>query len=287
MYSATCVAAAEAMPFTECSTGISLSELSVNVDVPAPPSAAPSRVDRPRRIIRSEYLRMASLAAAQRSMVIDQLYGIYSETVQGDTREQFEAQVFGGGKVRLALFYGARDELAGFTYAGIDRMNHGGRTHAVFCAGVFFRLGCQGGKSGALFGLREALRFKLREPRTPLAYCTRSSSPAVYRLLASTMPEIYPSRRYQTPADIEAVVHAFGVRRKYVPVGEGPWVVSSGATPRNASRMRRINGDPEARFYTELNPRYADCEALVVWIPLGPVNIVGGLWRLLRGRLAR
>ncbi len=164
--------------------------------VPAPPSAAPVRGDRPQRIVRSERLRLASLDASQRSTVIDHLYDIYSETVQGDTREQFEAQVFGGGEVRVALFYGTRDELAGFTFAGIHRMHHGGRTHAVFGAGVFFRLGYQGGKSSALFGLREALRFKLREPRTPLAYCTRSSSPAVYRLLASTMPEIYPSRRY-------------------------------------------------------------------------------------------
>lgn len=285
MYSTTYMDTAMATPSTERLTGLSLSEVSVNL--PAPPSAADFLHDLPRRIVRSEYLRLASLDPSQRSSVIDQLYGVYSETVQGDTRDQFEAQVFGGGEVRLALFYGTRDELAGFTYAGIDRMEHRGRTHAVFCAGVFFRLGYQGGKSGALFGLREALRFKLREPRTPLAYCTRSSSPAVYRLLASTMPEIYPSRRYQTPANIEAVVRAFSVRRHYVPVSANSWVVRSGATPRNASRLRHINDDPEVRFYTELNPRYADSEALVVWIPLGPRNIIGGLSRLLRARLAR
>jgi hypothetical protein len=255
--------------------------------VTARPSAAPTRGDGPQRIVRSERLRLASLDPSERSAVIDQLYRIYSETVQGDTREQFEAQVFGGGEVRVALFYGTCDELAGFTFAGIARMDHGGRNYAVFCAGVFFRLGYQGGKWSALFGLREALRFKLREPRTPLAYCTRSSSPAVYRLLASTMPEIYPSRHCETPAEIESVVRAFTARRKYVAVGEGPWVVKSGARPRNAARMRRIISDPEARFYTELNPHYAERNALVVWIPLGPRNIVGGLLRLLRGRLAR
>jgi hypothetical protein len=76
------------------------------------------------------------------------------------------------------LFYGECDELAGFTYAG-----------------VFFRLGYRGGSSAMLWGLRQALRLKLREPLTLVAYCTRSSSPAVYRLLASLMPDIYPSRR--------------------------------------------------------------------------------------------
>jgi hypothetical protein len=64
-------------------------------------------------------------------------------------------------------------------------------------------------------------------------------------------------------------------------------VVHSRAIPRDPSRLRRLNRDPDARFYTELNPRYAEGESLMVWIPLDVVNTVRGLSRVLRMRLAR
>ena len=254
------------------------------IDGRTPPSAARMRPARPGRIVRSEYLRLASLESAQRSALIDKLYDVYGETVSGFTRDEFEAQVV-GAEVRLVLFYGAGDELAGFSYASIERMEHASRTYAVFCAGAFFRLGYHSGAFCAIFGLRQALRFKLREPRTPLAYFTRSSSPAVYHLLASTMPRIYPSLRHQTPADIEVLVRAFSAQRRYVPVGEGTWVVRTPAMPHDASRLRRLEHDPDVRFYAELNPRFAAGEALLVWIPLDAANIVGGLFRAVRARL--
>ncbi len=266
---------------------IAANALCDDADVPTTRPAAPVRRDRSRRIVRSENLRAVSLEPAQRCALVDRLYGVYSETVHGDTRDEFEAQVFGAGEVRLQLFYGARDELAGFLYAGVERMEYAGRMHAVFCAGVFIRLGYRGGRLGALFGLRQALRFKVHEPRTSLAYLTRSSSPAVYRLLASTMPRVYPSRRYKTPTDVEALVRAFSVRRQYVPVGEDAWLVRSGATPLDASRLRRLEHNPEARFYVEHNPRFAEGESLLVWIPLDAANLVGGFVRMLRARLTR
>jgi hypothetical protein len=152
---------------------------------------------------------------------------------------------------------------------------------------VLCRLGYRGGSSGALFGLREALRFKLRHPRIPLAYFTRTSSPAAYRLIASTMPRVYPSCTHETPADVSALMSAISFRRQYVPVGGERWVVRSPAIPNNASRLRRLERDPYARFYTQLNPRYAQGSSLMTWVPLNLANIFGGLVGLLRGRSAR
>ncbi len=242
---------------------------------------------RPGRIVRSERVRLGSCWSERRSALVDRLYAVYSETVRGDTRDEFEAQVFGTGEHRLVLFYGECDELAGFAYAEIERVEHAGRRLAVFGAGVCFRVGYCGGLSAALWGFRQALRLKLRAPFTPLAYCTRSSSPAVYRLLASTVPKIYPSRRCATPVHIAALAHTISARRKYVPVGDGGWVVRSGAIPRDPSRLRRLGRDPDVRFYTELNPRFAEGESLLVWIPLDAVNVARGLGRVLRARSAR
>jgi hypothetical protein len=261
--------------------------LSEVADIPAEAIVAPARPASRKSIRRSQYVRPATMSPAERSALVDQTYGVYSETVGGWTRDEFEAEVISAGVVRLMLYYGADDELAGFSSAKIERVSVGARTHAVFCAFVYFRLGYRGGVSAALFGFRQAMLFRLREPRTPLAYLTRSSSPAVYRLLASNAARLYPSPQYSTPDEVEEVVRVLSERRNYVAVGENPWVVRSAATPRDARRLRRLESDPHVRFYTELNPRFAEGQALLTWIPLDLTNIIVGVLRTLKGRLAK
>jgi hypothetical protein len=264
-----------------------LDALSNGTDVSAPPSAPPLRGSRPGRIVRTQHLRSRSLGPAQRSELVDRLYAIYNETLYGYARDQFEDLVLGAGEVRLALYYGAGGELAGFAYASIERIEHAGRRHAALCAGMFFRPGYHGGVSGALFLLGQALRAKLREPRTPLAYMTRCTTPAVYRRCAVTMPRIHPSRKYPTPAHVDALVRALGTRRRYAPIGENPWVVEAGGVPHHPSRLRRLEHDPDVRFYTELNPRFAEGESLVVWVHADLTDIASGFVRALRARSAQ
>lgn len=240
-----------------------------------------------KRIARGRYLQSGSLGPAELEELVDILYDIYRETACGCTRDEFADVVFKAGDGRFALFCDERDHYVGFSYAAFDFLQHGGTTQAVINAGVFFRPGYCGGATAAFFGLRQALRFKICSPRTPLAYATRSSSPAVYRLLASTMPRMYPNRRHPTPANIEALALAISSRRHYKPVGGNPWVVRSDAVPLDVACMRRLNHDPDVQFYTELVPRYAEGESVLVWIPLDLANIAGGLLRLLRARLLR
>ncbi|WP_198966582.1 hypothetical protein [Mycobacterium shottsii] len=238
-------------------------------------------------ITRTHCIHTSSLGPIDRAALVDQTYAVYRSTVAGWTREEFEAEVIGADEIHLALFYDASDKLAGFSSAKVDRLSHEGRSHAVYCAFVYFLPGYHGGASASLFGLRHALRLKLREPRTRVAYFTRSSSPAVYHLLATTMPRLYPKRYTPTPIEVEALVDELSARRGYVQVGEHPWVVRSAAIPRGASRLRRIGQHPEVRFYTEINPRFAEGQALLTWIPLDAVNIVRGLLRAVRRRCAR
>jgi len=257
----------------------------------SPRSADPARAARgaarPGRIVRSEYLHSESLEPARRCALVDRFYAIYCETLHGYTRDEFETLlVFGAGEVRLALYYGVGDELAGFAYASVEHIDHAGRTHAALCAGMFFRRGYRGGVPGALFLLGQGLRAKLRAPHIPLAYMTRCTTPAVYRRLAMTMPRIYPSRKHQTPANIEALVRALGARRCYVPLSESPWVVRALGMPHDVSRLRRLDNDPDVRFYAELNPRFAEGESLVVWVHGGLTDIASGFVRALGARIA-
>lgn len=242
--------------------------------VPAPRPA-------PERIVRREYLRSECLRAARRRELAGELYDIYTETLHGYTPEAFDELVFGTLPVRLALFYGARDDLAGFAFAAIDRIEHAGRTHAVMGGGGFFRSQYRGGPVASLFLLGQGIRARLREPQVPLAYLTRATTPAAYRRLAATMPTIYPSRRHPTPVDVETLVRALSPRRHYVPVGDSPWVVRS-AAPHDPTRLRRLDHDPDVRFYLELNPGFARGESLLVWVRADLADLAGGFARALR-----
>ncbi len=253
-------------------------------------AAAPlsSGTDGPsKRIVLTRYVDAKSLDPQQRSALIDQLHEIYGETVRGDSREVFEALVFGATGVRFALFYGPVGELAGYSYAATEQIDHAGRTYAVVRAGVFCRLGYRGGPSSMAFGLTNGLRYKFRHPSIPLAYLTRSTTPAVYRLLASLMPRVYPSPKLQTPDHVLALIPLLSARRGYVPVDGNPWVVREDTSLCDLSRLRRLEDDPYARFYTELNPRFADGESLLTWVPLDLVNTARGLFNVMRRRLAR
>lgn len=241
-----------------------------------------------KRIARSIRIDVKALSELERRRLADRLYVLYADVVCGLSRVEFDAEVFGAADTRLAVYYGADGELAGFVYRRFDRLEHDGLSQAVVGAGVYFRLDYRGGAASARFGLGEALRFKLRHPRTPLAYLTRSASPAVYRLLASTMPRAYPHPQRPTPAAIGRWVHLAHARCGYVSVADHPWVVQSIAVPIQPERLRRLADDPLVRHYLQVNPSFAEGSALLVWIPLDLGNVLGGLWRLalrsVRGR---
>lgn len=59
------------------------------------------------------------------------------------------------------------------------------------------------------------------------------------------------------------------------------------AMPHNPSRLRRLETDPNARFYMEVNPNWANGESVLTWIPLTVANIAGGFFRLVRAGLSR
>lgn len=238
------------------------------------------------RVIRTEYLNSSSLGPVQRLALIDQLYEIYCATVCGDSRTEFEALIFAAGEVRLALFYGAHAELAGFSYAAVEVVKPRRRSYAAFFGGVYFRPGYHDGASAVLFAIRYALAFKLRRPQARMAYLTRST-PAAYRLLASAFPRHYPNRSCPTPDEVETLVRLLGERRGYVPVNGNPWVVHEENSQRNPRRLNRLHNDPYMQFFLQLDPNFAEGNSLVTWIPLDLANVAVAVVRLMRKRSVR
>ncbi len=255
---------------------------------PPPPSLPPSAEAGNHRIVRCERVPSRSLSYDQRSALLDRLYCVYSETMYGHTREQFERHLFSAGELTFALYYGTFGELAGFAFNGVQCVTHGKSRMAAFSGGGFFRPGYNGcGVVAMFFGLRQALRFKLRQPGTALGYLARTSSPVAYCLFTRTMPRVYPCRTCATPVEVDNLVQSIGEGRHYVRTNADSWVVRSDAIPRDASRMSKLDDHPDVRFYSRINPRFCEGDALLVWIPLNAANIVGGLYRQVRLRVFR
>lgn len=238
------------------------------------------------RVRRTKTLDVAALSEAEKRQWAAQLLDIYRESMDGLTDEAFFDDVFGSKETRLRLFYGSGDTLVGFAFARIDRLDHEGDRCAVFSGGVSFRLACKGGGlATAIFGLSESIRFKLREPSTQVAYFTRASSPAAYRILPTTMPAVFPHPDVATPPVVQRRVLELSRRRGYRPVADDPWVVRSSAVPRKPEKFKNLEGDRLARYFLEQNPDYAKGAALLVWTRLDASDIVRGLAKVAYLRL--
>lgn len=237
------------------------------------------------RITRTERLTLGTLEVGARDRLVEELYAIYRESSSTLDRTRFQALFFSNPTTRVALFRSRDGTLAGFSNATLLRVKCEGREHAVFSAGVYFRLGYRGGRAAAVFGLTESLRFKLRHPLMPLAYLSMASTPAPYCLFARMGRRFYPRRDLPTPPGIEALVREVSRVRGLTPISEDdPWRVKSFVRPTDAERLassERLRDNPDALFYRFRNPGYATGEgtALLVWVPLDLANVSGALVR--------
>jgi hypothetical protein len=242
---------------------------------------------RRRPVTRTRRVTLGRLSDAEREQVVAAAYEVFAACKGGIERATFERSYFADDAARVALFYGDDGAFAGFSSAAVLRVAHEGREHAVFTAPVFIDTRYKGGHVSGFFGLTEALRFKVREPRTPLAYLSVTSTPASYRLFTTTMRRVFPSSRAPTPAPIDALVREVARLRGLTLVDRSSWLVHGLGTHRRPEKLRRaqsLAGDPDARFYLEKNPHFEDGTSMLVWIPLDAADIGGALVRsLLRG----
>lgn len=237
-----------------------------------------------RRISRTRRVSLGRLSAAEREALCRDAYAIYSQYKVGVERATFDRQFFGDDEARVALFLGDDGALVGFACASIARMAHAGRVHAVYSALLFVDTRYSGTREAKKFALAEALRFKLREPWTPLAYMGVVTTPASYRMFAVAMPTFYPNRHAPAPAPVTALVREAATRRGLAFEDDERWLVRGLGEVRQPERLRgaaSLQGDPDARFYLDANPRFAAGVAMLLWVPLDLGNLFGALARLL------
>jgi hypothetical protein len=64
-------------------------------------------------------------------------------------------------------------------------------------------------------------------------------------------------------------------------------IVRKKISPRNPSRLRLLEDDPDVRFYKEVTPRFAEEGSRLTWIPMDLANIAGAIFRTFFGGFGR
>lgn len=124
------------------------------------------------------------------------------------------------------------------------------------------------GNHTVTFSLQCAVKHLLKHPLTAIYYADTMLSPAMYRVMAKHMAEIYPSPQRTAPADIQQLV------RDLVPQttddGLSHVVFTGRKSDYSADDLQRFqNSDkPEIRFYLSTNPRFNEGYALLTIIPV-------------------
>lgn len=237
-----------------------------------------------RPIARTRHVVLGQLASGERTDVCTKAHAIYAMYKSGVDRVTFERTYFSDDATRVALYYGDDGVLAGFTSSTIQRVEHEGRRHAVYSALLFIDTRYKGSAAASLSCMLEALRFKLSEPSTPLACMGVITSPASYRRFAVTMPTMYPTRRAPVPAVVGALMRRTAELRGLTFMDEDRWLVRGAGAPKHPDRLRgskTLASDPDARFYLDQNPSFADGTGMLIWIPLDLANLCGAFMRFL------
>lgn len=244
----------------------------------------PPRPRAPRRpISRTRRVSLAQLAPEVRATLCADAYAIYARYKTGVDRDTFDRQFLADDSARAALFYSHDGELVGFACASLHRIVHAGRIHAVYGAMLFIDTDYRGTREATYFAVTEALRVKLREPRTPLAYLGVVTSPASYRMFAAAMPTYYPSRRTPVPPAVHQLVRSALDRRGLALEDDQHLLVRGLGAPAQPARLlaaASLRDDPDARFYLDRNPRFSEGVAMLLWVPLTLQNLLGALARL-------
>jgi hypothetical protein len=227
------------------------------------------------------------LPSAERERLVDEVYALWSEYFVGLTRERFVAtHLF--DQTRITLFYGGNGELAGFFNVNTDVVEAGGHRCVVITSGIFSRVRYDATRAIGLAAFREAMRVRIRHPRTPLAYLPIATSPVSYRTVSRWTKTFHPTPDAEPPAYVSAMVAEVARRRRLETRPDDPWVTRFLVRQRRAGDIQasRTMKNPGrfAEYFLRRVPTWTEGDSLLIWVPFDLHNSVGSLARLLLNR---
>ena len=235
-------------------------------------------------IARVEHFMLADLAGAEREKLVDDTFRISRAYFPDDDRDGFEQAFLSGDPTWMFLFYGPDDALAGFAAVSNVWVSHEGEEYACFKGCVCIDSRYKLTWLARLPVVREAVKFKLRHPWTPTGYMGMAATPSGYRLVATSVPRVYPSRREGMPESVKALILEATKVRGLEVVDEERLLVRATSRLADLARIQESRGlhdDPDARYYVERNPDFEN-HYMMVWAPLGFRDLARGAVNMLR-----
>jgi hypothetical protein len=198
----------------------------------------------------------------------------------------YQQILYRGPGTKLAIFYGERGEVAGFSSAGINAIRIKHKNYAIFNAGVYFDLLYNAGVAAAKFGLTLALKYKLNHPSHQLVYVAEASNPAAYRFYCKLLKKIYPKQYTRTPDYVREIFNAVVKRRGLTTIKNSPAIIDykSQIKPLDENYYKKskiLINDKHVQYYLSLNADFSKGQALLVYVPLDLSSISQGLKQLI------
>ncbi|MDK2124323.1 hypothetical protein [Parachitinimonas caeni] len=138
------------------------------------------------------------------------------------------------------------------------------------------------GNQTVQFSIWQTILYKLAHPQQAVYYADTMLSPAMYRVMAKSVAEVYPRRNTPVPPEIKAILR---VLQPDQPANACNFVLPVGRrSDYSAEDLARFaaSDKEEIRFFCETNPNFAEGNALLAIMPIHLRQIAATLWRMLR-----
>jgi hypothetical protein len=237
--------------------------------------------------LRREIVDVGRLRGAPLEAVRGVVGDLTTRTFEGERAPVLMDLMFGGGdgiERRIALYRNAEGEIIGYVTSLRQDVRHEGRTVTIFRAVAALRPEYRHFNSTGMFGFHEAARLRLRHPWRRAYFLAPMLHPSSYSALVRFWTRLYPSPRRPHDPALDRLVVALENQVDRFGEAEGPLLRDRRISVRDAPAL----DTPYARFFAEINPRYADGYALLILVPLAISDMAGfAVRRTLRRRRKR
>ncbi|APE30396.1 hypothetical protein BOX17_05145 [Halomonas aestuarii] len=235
--------------------------------------------------VKREIIDLATLDEVARERLTEEMFALNTLLFDGVDHEQFVREVIAlpARWTRIQLLRNAAGELIGYNAAHLfDRVLEG-RPCSIFRVEAGILRAYRGRRSTFLFGMRQALAYRLRHPfRRLYLFCT-PVHPSSYCLLAGHFHEVYPGPGRPVPPAMQTLMQEMADGFGEIPAASGDpglrqvgWITREGE---QETLRWQASEAPEVRFYLTRNPDYRQGVGLVTLVPLSWRNLLMTSWK--------
>ncbi|MGF1727698.1 hypothetical protein [Photobacterium nomapromontoriensis] len=187
---------------------------------------------------------------------------------------------------KLKLIY-CDNELVGYCLLTFKRLVLNGQSTIIVGASAGFLPEQRHGNQTVMFSIVEAAKCYLKHPKTAIYYADTMISPAMYRVMAKLVAEIYPNPERRISPESAPILQYL---QQTAMVREDHWhphlcFVNRYVNYTSDDIERLTNSEKlDIQYYLSINPKFTEGYGIVTVIPVNIKNIFGTMMNYLRQR---